>query len=105
MQKFKLSLSTPFPDFPLKVKFLLPNHEEYTINMTVHHKPVSYVQEKYADENLDVRLVMQELIVSWDLDDELTYENIDRLLDSFPIVATKFVSAYAQAIMGVVEKN
>ncbi|UGO53104.1 putative tape measure chaperone protein [Klebsiella phage vB_KaeD_HazelMika] len=102
---FKVKLSERLPDFPLNVKFQLPNGVEAEIKYTVKHLKASEIQELYARENVKDHEFITEIASGWDLEDEFTPENAQKLVDKFPAAALALTQSYMAALAGVRVKN
>lgn len=102
---FKVNLSERLPDFPLSVKFKMPNGVEAEIKFTVKHKSGSEIQAMYAREDIKDFEFITEIASGWDLDDEFNNENAKKLVDNFPASALGLTQAYMAALAGVRVKN
>lgn len=103
---FKVKLSERLPDFPLDVKFRLPNGTEAEIKFTVKSLKASEVQELYtkAGEGTGAEFISA-LATGWNLEDEFNEANQNELVDSYPAVVLALVSAYMEALAGYRTKN
>lgn len=103
---FKVTLSERLPDFPLPVKFTLPNGVEAKMVFTVKALKSSELQSTYNDaENKTGAEFVKCLATGWDLDDDFNDENINELVDLYPSVVGSLISAYTQALAGYRVKN
>ena len=102
---FKVNLSERLPDFPLNVKFNMPNGVEAEIKFTVKHRTGSEIQELYAREEIKDSEFITEIASGWDLADEFNDANAKILVDKFPASALALTQAYMAALAGLRVKN
>ena len=103
---FKVTLSERLPDFPLPVKFVLPNGVEATFAFTVKALTSSELNAtlKNAEKQTGAQFV-KSLASGWELEDEFNDENINELVDRYPAVVGGLISNYTQALAGYRVKN
>lgn len=102
---FKVKLSERLPDFPITVKFQLPNGVEAEIKFTAKHRSASEIQSLYAREDVKDHEFITEIASGWDLEDEFNQENAKKLVDQFPASALALTQSYMAALAGVRVKN
>ena len=103
---FKVTLSERLPDFQLPVKFVLPNGVEATMVFTVMALTSSELNEalKNAQNQTGAQFV-KTLASGWELEDEFSDDNVNKLVDRYPAVVGGLISVYTQALAGYRVKN
>lgn len=97
----KLTL-TPDPTFKLKVGIPIPGESAtapvtFVVKRKKDHEVEEYRKAVFSgteNTGLIPRDKLHDVIVGWDLDDELTSENIDSLFDWYPGAALAFAVRY-----------
>lgn len=103
---FKVTLSERLPDFPLPVKFVLPNGVEATMVFTVKALTSSELNAVLKDaSNQTGAQFVKSLASGWELEDDFNDENLDKLVDRYPSVVGGLISTYTQALAGYRVKN
>lgn len=103
---FKVTLSERLPDFQLPVKFVLPNGVEAKFAFTVKALTSSELNATLKDaSNQTGAQFIKSLASGWELEDEFSDENINKLVDLYPAVVGGLISTYTQALAGYRVKN
>lgn len=103
---FKVTLSARLPDFPLPVKFILPNGVEAKFKFTVKALKSSELQAAYKNaQDQTGAEFLRNIATGWELEDEFSDENINELIDNYPSIVGALISTYTQALAGYRVKN
>lgn len=94
--------------FPLSVKVPVAGADAIPLQFTANYRSRS--EQKAWIDSLDERELSHaqaicELAAGWDLSDEFTEANVDRLADKFPALFRVVLRAYADELVGLREKN
>jgi len=98
-KKFSL---TPDPHFNLNVGLPLPGADPVDVRFTFNHRGLKELA-RMTDE-LPKRPavdVLMDILHGWELEDDFTRENVERLAQSYPAAPTVIWNAYFDALMGV----
>lgn len=106
MAKLKLN---PEPTFKAKVKIPVPGGAPVPVEFTFKHKGRAELKEwltvpqdgPQESESFYVR----QFVAGWELDDEFSDDNIERLCDSYPGAASAILDAYIDEMRGARAKN
>ncbi len=111
--KFKVVLGEKIPDFPAPITFNAPDGREATIVFTFAHLTQTELDElsgtvapgdvvaskkQGADQ-------IEAIVKGWDLEDEFTPANLQKLFDFYPSVKRLILEEYANALLGYKIKN
>ena len=103
MSKLKLN---PEPTFKQKVPVPVPGAAPSPVTFTFKWRKRDEVVEwlEAAKEMTDAEIIM-DCAVAWDLDDEFTIENAERLCNSYTGAGREFLNTYLDELRGVRAKN
>lgn len=103
MAKLRLN---PEPTFKAKVGIPVPGAAPAPVLFTFKHRTrdeaAAWLQ---LHENSESSAVVQDCVVGWDLEDEFTPENVDRLCNNFPGAGVAIFNAYIDELRGIRVKN
>lgn len=103
MAKLKLN---PEPTFKAKVPVPVPGAAPADVQFTFKWRKRDEVKDwlEAVQDKTDAEIIM-DAAVAWDLDDEFTLENAERLCNAYIGAGREFVSTYLDELRGVRAKN
>ena len=103
MAKLKLN---PEPTFKAKVPIPVPGSAPVLVSFTMKWRKREEVSDwlEAAKDMTDAQIIM-DCAVGWELDDEFTAENAERLCNTYMGAGREFLSAYVDELRGVRAKN
>jgi Fe-S-cluster formation regulator IscX/YfhJ len=83
------------PTFKALVPIPIPGGEPENVGFTFKHRTVAQLEEfEKTTKDMSNRDVVLACVTAWDLDDEFTPENVDRLLDNYHGAARVIFKTY-----------
>jgi hypothetical protein len=101
----KLTLN-PSPTFKAKVDIPVPGSADVSVEFVFKYRDreeSAKFREEFANAD-DVDLIMA-VCTGWELDDEFSKENVEKLCRCYPLVGVRLIAAYFAELMGVRGKN
>lgn len=103
MAKLKLN---PEPTFKAKVGVPVPGGRPVEVLFTFKHRTrdelLAWIDESHGARDYES---VEQCVVAWELEDEFTRENIERLCNNYPGAGLAIVGAYLDELRGAREKN
>lgn len=99
MAKLKLN---PDPTFSVKVGIPVPGARPADVGITFKYRDRDALQAwvEATRDSEDVEVVA-DCVVGWDLDDEFSRDNVDRLCRAYPGAAREIVGTYVRELAGI----
>jgi len=103
MAKLKLTADPTFKQkVPVPVPGAAPSPVEFTFKWRKRDEVVEWLEA--AKDMTDAQIIM-DCAIAWDLDDEFTIENAERLCNSYTGAGREFLNTYLDELRGVRAKN
>lgn len=101
----KISL-VPNPTFDYPVAIPVPGSDPVKVRFTFKHRSRKDVAAWWeaSKEKSDAEMVL-DCVTGWELDDEFTPQNVERLCESYAGAALAILNTYAAELRGAREKN
>lgn len=101
----KLTLN-PTPTFELNISIPVAGQlENADVTLTVKHYPQSKLNDLLGEDGIIYADFAREVLAGWDLDEELTPQNLDKVVDNYPHFARAVFEEYGKEYYKAAEKN